>query len=70
MAASPQWKVYNVEGQYLAAFKSPLHAAILIAGLGDGTTLRKGHKQVVYTEGVDGVASECYDDVERAAYGS
>ena len=64
MAATPAWKVYSESGEYIASFKYPEHAAALIASLGvDGTTIRWVHALTVWTEGVDGHASESYDVV-------
>lgn len=64
MAATPAWKVYSESHEYLASFKYPEHAASLVASLGvDGTTIRWVHVLTVWTEGVDGHASESYDAV-------
>ena len=62
MAASLPWKVY-LDGEYIAAFFSPYHAAILVGTLGKDTQVRYGHKLVVWYEDVDGQASESYDTV-------
>jgi len=64
MAATPGWKVYSKDGEYLASFKYPEHAAALVGALGvDGTTIRWVHVLTVWTEGVDGHAGESYDVV-------
>jgi len=65
MAAAPFWKVYDAEGNYEAACKTPESAAALVAFLGDKATIRFDHskKCVVWTEGADGQAAESYDAV-------
>jgi hypothetical protein len=68
MAASPEFKLYDAAGTYQAACKQPEQAAALVSFLGDGATIRYGHtkKDIVWTEGVDGAASDSYDrSVER-----
>jgi hypothetical protein len=63
MAASPEFKLYDAAGAYQAACKQPEQAAALVSFLGDGATIRYGHtkKDIVWTEGVDGAASDSYD---------
>ena len=51
MAAAPNWKVYTSEGDYEAACKNPESAAVLASWLGDGATVRLGHRFTVWTEG-------------------
>jgi hypothetical protein len=65
MAASPGFKIYNREGVYLASTKFTEEAAVLMAFLGDGATIRTGHAKadIVWTEGEDGEAGESYDAV-------
>ena len=64
MASSLSWKVYTMGGEYIASVKSPLYGAMLLAGLGaKGTTIRYGHKHIVFTDFVDADASESYDVV-------
>ena len=64
MAASPRWKVYTVSGIYLASFRHTGHAAMFVASLYEqGTTIRDGHKNIVWTDGEDGWASDSYDAV-------
>lgn len=55
--ATPQFKVYNAEGVYMAACKEPEAAAALVAFYGDGSTIRFGHRLIVWTEGGDGNAA-------------
>ena len=69
MAASPVIKVYQSTGEYLASFKYPEHAAMLVAGMGDkGATIREGHGKggIFWTEGIDGYAGESFDAVAEA----
>ena len=64
MAASPKWKVYDQEGQYVASCKSPFYAAAMLCGLGiEGYTIRKGHRpaNTMWTEGADGWSGESMD---------
>ena len=69
MAKSPDWKVYTAGGIYIASVKSPEYGAMIMAGIGYiGTTLRYGHKRIVWTEGIDGFASESYDQVAETAF--
>jgi len=68
MGASPIWKVYSENREYLASFKRPEHAAALVSALGDGTTLRWGHIGTVWTEGEDGQAGDSYDYVAEVAH--
>jgi len=65
MASSPHFKVYDQDGIYQAACKDICAAAVLVAFYGDGATVRSGHTKVIWTEGVDGSASESYDVIER-----
>jgi hypothetical protein len=63
MAGSPILKVYSPEGEYVASCKEVIGAAVLVATYGDGSTIRLGHnkKSTLYTQGVDGDASQSYD---------
>jgi len=61
MAGSPKYKVYTASGDYEAACKSLEVAAAVVALLGDGATVRLHHRQVLWTEGIDGEAGESYD---------
>ena len=53
MAASPQYKVYTANGEYEAACKSVKAAAAVVTFLGEGATIRAGHRKrdIVWTEG-------------------
>lgn len=68
MAISPDWKVYNPQGQYVAACKHPEDAAAIVALYGNGTKIKLGHIVTVWHEGhetqpagesFDFVASTC-----------
>lgn len=66
MAATPEYKVYNAQKEYVAACKYALDAAILVSNYNDGATIRHGHslKGIVWTEGAeDQPAGESYDHV-------
>lgn len=66
MAASPQWKVYNSAGEYVAACKHVADAAALVALYGDGATIRGGHSRSLtfWHEGAEHQpAGESYDHV-------
>ena len=71
MAASPQFKVYTSKDageEYIGCTKYASDAAVLISVLGEGATIRNGHQRrdIVWTEGWDGLAGESYDTVEDA----
>lgn len=70
MAATPQFKVYNPNGEYVAACKHPEDAAAIVALYGGGKIYSHGHskRSLVYTDGVDGVAGESYDAVAAFIY--
>jgi hypothetical protein len=66
MAGAPQFKVYNPSGDYVAACKHGEDAAAIVAGYGDGATIRDGHskRDIVWTEGAESFpAGESYDGV-------
>jgi hypothetical protein len=71
MAAAPQYKVYSAKGEYRAAVRYPEDAAVLVAALGTGATIRHGHsaKHVVWTEGSeDYSAGDSYDIVRQTIH--
>lgn len=77
MAASPRWKVYTYDDQYVASVVDPIYGAFICAGNGHaGTTIRDGHhkRNTVFTEGMvtaDGRvvhAAESYDLVAEICY--
>lgn len=66
MGASPRLKVYDADGEYRASFHYAEDAAVLVAFLGEGSTIRDGHsrKLIRWSEGdEDQPASESYDFV-------
>lgn len=65
MAASPRWKVYSAEGEYVSACRYVEDAAAVVALYGCVATIRDGHREVVWTEGddKDGCAADSYDHV-------
>lgn len=70
MASTPQFKVYNPQGEYVAAVKHLEDGAALVALYGIGATIRLGHLKsgVLWTEGAeDQPAGESYDHVREVA---
>ena len=64
MAGAPRCKVYDAQGQYEAACKHAEVAAGVVALLGDGATIRDGHRvaDIMWTEGAEEMsAGESYD---------
>jgi hypothetical protein len=70
MARSPIFKVYSAEGEYLASAKYAEDAAAVVGLRGEGATIRRGHTtgNTVWTEGVDGLASESFDACAELVY--
>ena len=65
MAATPQFKVFNAEGEYVASVKYFEDAACLMSFYGEGASVRAGHgkKETLWTEGRESFsAGESYDD--------
>lgn len=64
MAGSPEFKVYDAQGEYQASTKEIEAAAALVAFYGNGATIRWQHSRVVWTEGSEPQpAAESYDNV-------
>ena len=62
MAQTP-WKVYDRDGELRAAVRHAEDAAVLVAVLGDGTTIRRNNL-IVWHEGCEAQpALESYDEV-------
>ena len=61
MPASPKWKVYDQNNQYVASVRDTEGASLLMDLYGAGSTIRLDHRRIVWTEGKDGRASESYD---------
>lgn len=57
MAGTPIWKVYTDEGEYIGSTKSPWYAAMLIAGMGEGT-IRHGHQDICWAEGLEKIEAD------------
>ena len=72
MAAAPRYKVYADDGSYQAAVKELEAGAMLMLLYGPGATVRDGHSpaRTLWTEGVDGVAGDSYDDAVNAMIGA
>lgn len=51
--ASPQWKVYSKDGEYQACAKQLDQAAVLVAYLGAGATIRSDHSFVIWRESAE-----------------
>ena len=63
LGATPQYKVFSAENEYVASIKYPSDAAAFVSILGEGATVRNGHakKDVLWTEGITGNAFDSYD---------
>lgn len=69
MAGSPSWKVYTADKEYVASCKYPEHGAAIVTNLGDGSTIRYGHKHIVWTEGKEIIpAGESFDEVAKVCF--
>jgi hypothetical protein len=63
------WKVYDAEKVYQASCKEVELAAVIVAFLGDGATIRCDHTLILWTEGKEGLpASESYDEVAAVVH--
>lgn len=65
MGASPIYKVYDPMGGYVASCKDTDGASLLMDLYGAGSTIRYDHRLIVWTEGIDGRASNSYDDTRE-----
>lgn len=68
MAAAPRFKIYNAEKEYIACVKYLEDAAMFVALLGNGATIRDGHqeKHIIWREGSElQSASKSYDSATR-----
>jgi hypothetical protein len=62
MSGSPQFKIYNKAGGYVASCKHLEDCACLMALYGDGATVRLGHSTIIWREGEEEIpAAESYD---------
>ena len=65
MGASPIYKVYDPTGGYVASCKDTEGASLLMDLYGEGSTIRYDHLRIVWTEGIDGRASNSYDNTRE-----
>lgn len=64
MAGTRRYTVYSASQEYRATCKYPEDAAVLVASLGNGATIRYGYAHIVWIEGYEPFsASESYDRV-------
>ena len=74
MASSPDFKIYAASGRtnasrYRGCMKTPEEAAIVVAALGDGTTIRYAHGWIVWREGSEAQsAAEDYGYVAEVVH--
>lgn len=69
MAASPRFKVYTRNGEYIASTTQPESAAMIVGGYAElGMSIRDGHSHIVWLEGYDGDAGESYDRVAEVIW--
>lgn len=62
MAMTPRFKVYDSKGEYIASCKYLEDASALMTINGKLSTIREGHKKVIWTEGKEEVlASDTID---------
>jgi hypothetical protein len=62
------WYVYNSDGERIGATVHGEDAAALVSVIGKGATIRR-LGILVWTEGVDGLASDSFEDVVAHANG-
>jgi hypothetical protein len=67
MAATPRFKVYSGAQEYVGAVKYAEDAAALASLHGPGSTVRDGHRKIVWTAEESGMVS--YDEAAEAIYG-
>ena len=65
MGASPNYKVFNPAGEYIAATVHLEDAAAIVALYGKGASIRDGHamSRTLWVDGSDGSAADSYDRV-------
>lgn len=64
MAATPKYKIYTSENEYIGCCKYLEDAALFVCSLGAGATVRDGHakRHIIWTEGAeDFSAIDSYD---------
>lgn len=70
MKRKQPFKVYDSYGNWIADVVSPFFGAVVISAMEQGT-IQFGHRnsrRVLWTEGVDGNASESYDHVSKICH--
>lgn len=67
MAATPRFSVYTPSGEYIGTCKYAEDAGALISVQGPGATIRTSHRHrdIVWTEGNDGLARNGCDVVAK-----
>jgi len=66
MAGTPEWKVYDPQGDYVAACKHIEDAACLISLYGERATIRLSHGRALWVEGKESQpAEDGYDFVAQ-----
>ena len=68
MAAAPPIKFYDDKGTYQGSTHDYPIAALAVSFYGDGATVRLGHakRDIVFVQGRDGDAGDCFDLVGEA----
>lgn len=62
MASSPQLKIFNPDGDYIASCKYYEDAAMLVGSYGHGAKVKLGHSSIIWNEGQEEIeASESFD---------
>lgn len=66
--ATPRIKIFDADGQYQASTHDYAAAGALMGLYGGGATVRLGHskRDIIWTEGADGNAYECYELIADA----
>jgi hypothetical protein len=69
MAQSPRFKVYSPAGNYLGCMKEIEDCTAVVILNGDGSTIRDGHKKIIWKEGDEELpAAESYDYVSETCW--
>lgn len=69
MAASPQFKIYTRDKEYIASCKEPEDAAAIVALRGNGSSIIWQHSVVVWNEGREQQAADIsYDFVAQIVH--
>ena len=66
MAATPKFKVYDKNRKYQGSLRDIMLAAVVVDVLGDGATIRFGHRHVLWHEGEELQAAR---ESRRSSYG-